>query len=125
MTLAVLAATIFGRFLLPPLEKLFTGKSITNSMEIERARFAALPQDVKHLHDDLNREQDELDLLALAGMIEMQARHIADFNAVLVTLVAHHRLAPPLLTLSVVQDVWEMYQEETHKCCETPPSVIF
>ncbi len=113
VTLAVLAATVFGRFLLPPLEELFTGKSITNSMEIERARFAALQQDVKHLHDNLNWEQDELDLLALAGVIKTQARHIADFNAALVTLVAHHRLAPPLLTPSVVQDVWKMYQEET------------
>ncbi len=52
VTLAVLAATFFGRFLLPPLEELFTGKSITNSMEKERARFAALQQDVKHLHDN-------------------------------------------------------------------------
>ena len=46
-------------------------------------------------------------------MIETQARHIADFNAALVDLVAHHRLAPPLLTPSVVQSVWRMYQEET------------
>ncbi len=68
---------------------------------------------MKHLHDDLNREQDELNLLALAGVIETQARHIADFNAALVTLEAHHPLAPPLLTPSVVQDVWEMYHEET------------
>ncbi len=42
VTLAVLAATVLGRFLLPSLEELFTGKSITNSMEVERARFAAL-----------------------------------------------------------------------------------
>ena len=113
MTLAIIAATVFGRFLLPPLEELFTGKSITNSMEMQRARFAALQQDVRHLHDDLNREQDELDLLALAGVIETQARHIADFTAALVDLVAHHRLAPPLLTPAVVQMVWKMYQEET------------
>ena len=46
-------------------------------------------------------------------MIETQAQHIADFNAALVDLVAHHRLAPPLLTLSVVQMVWEIYEEET------------
>ena len=46
-------------------------------------------------------------------MIETQTRHIADFNAALVNLVAHHRLAPPLLTPAVVQTVWEMYQEET------------
>ncbi len=39
--------------------------------------------------------------------------HIADFNAALVDLVAHHRQAPPLLTPSVVRTVWEMYQEET------------
>ncbi len=84
VTLAVLAATVFGRFLLPPLEELFTGKSIKNCMEIERARFAALQQDVWHLHDDLNREQDELDLLALAGVIETQAKNIVDFNAALV-----------------------------------------
>ncbi len=113
VTLAVLAATVFGRFLLPPLEELFTGKSIANSMEIQKARFAALQQDVQHLHDDLNREQDELDLLALAGVIETQARHIADFNAALVDLVAHHRLAPSLLTPLVGQSVWRMYQEET------------
>ncbi len=31
----------------------------------------------------------------------------------MVDLVAHHRLALPLLTPSVVQRVWEMYQEET------------
>ncbi len=48
-------------------------------------------------------------------MIETQARHIVDFNAVLVNLVAHHQLAPPLLTPSVVQDVWEKYQGETGK----------
>ncbi len=77
-----------------------------NSMKIEIARFAALQQDAKHLHDDLNHEQDELELLALAGVIETQARHIADFNAA---------LALPLLTPLVVQDVWEMYQEETGK----------
>ncbi len=70
MTLAIIAATIFGRFLLLLLEEFFTGKSIANSMEIQRARFAALQQDVQRLHDDLNREQDELDLLALAGVIE-------------------------------------------------------
>ncbi len=33
-------------------------------------------------------------------MIETQARHIANINTALVTLVAHHQLAPPLLTLS-------------------------
>ncbi len=55
VTLVVLAATVFGRFLLPPLEELFTGKSIVNSMEIQKARFAALQQDVQHLHDDLNQ----------------------------------------------------------------------
>ncbi len=115
VTLAILTATVIGRFLLPPLEELFTGKSIKNSMEIERARLAALQQNVKHLHDNLNREQDELDLLALAGVIETQARHIADFNTELVNLVAHDRLAPPLLTPSVVQDVWEMYQGKTGK----------
>ncbi len=53
--------------------------------------------------------------MALAGVIKTQARHIADFNAALVDLVAHHRLAPPLLTPSVVQNVWEMYQGETGK----------
>ncbi len=42
VTLAIIAATVFGRFLQLPLEELFTGKSITNSMEIQRARFAAL-----------------------------------------------------------------------------------
>ena len=47
VTLAVLAATAFGRFLLPQLEELFTGKSITNSMDIQEARFAALQQDVQ------------------------------------------------------------------------------
>ena len=46
-------------------------------------------------------------------MIETQARHIADFNTALVDLVAHHRGAPPLLTPSLVQTVWEMNQEET------------
>ena len=106
VTLAVLAANGFQWFLLPPLEELFTGKSITNSLEIERARFASLQQDVKHLHNVLNREQDELDLLALARVIKTQARHIADFNAALVDFVVHHRLAPPLLTPSVVQKVW-------------------
>ncbi len=54
--LAIIAANVFGRFLLLPLEKLFTGKSIANSMEIQRARFAALQQDVRHLHVDLNWE---------------------------------------------------------------------
>ncbi len=54
-------------------------------------------------------------LLASPGVIETQARHITDFNTALVDLVAHHRLVPPLLTPSVVQDVWEMYQEETGK----------
>ena len=68
---------------------------------------------MRHLHNNLNWEQDELDLLALAGMIEMQTRHIADFNATLVALVAHHRLAPPFLTPSVVRTVWDMYQEDT------------
>ncbi len=63
----VIPATVSGRFLLPPLAELFTGKSITNSIEIQRARFAALQQDVWHLHDDLNWEKDELDLLALRG----------------------------------------------------------
>ncbi len=109
--MAVISATVFGRFLLPPLEELFTGKLITNSME--RASFAALQQDVKHLHNDLNWEQDKLDLLALAGVNETKARHIADFNAALVSLRAHHRLASPLLTLLVVQKVWEMYHEES------------
>ncbi len=47
VTLAVLAATAFRRFLLPQLEELFTGKSITNSMDIQEARFAALQQDVQ------------------------------------------------------------------------------
>ncbi len=70
---AIIAATVFGKFLLPPLEELLTGKSIVNSMEMQRARFAALQQDVQHLHNDLNREQDKLDLLALAGVIETQA----------------------------------------------------
>ncbi len=51
--------------------------------------------------------------MALAGVIKTQARHIADFNAALVELVAHHRLELPLLTLSVVQMVWKMYKEET------------
>ena len=69
-----------------------------NYMELERAHFAALQQDVRHLHDNLNWEQDELDLLALGLVLEKQARHIADFNAALVNLVAHHRLVPPLLT---------------------------
>ena len=64
VTFAVITATIFGRFLPPPLEELFTGKSIINSMEIKRASFAALQQDVQHLLDDLNREQHKLDLLA-------------------------------------------------------------
>ncbi len=54
--LAVIAATVFGRFILPPLEELFTGKSIVNFMEIQRARFAALQQDVRHLHNNLNRK---------------------------------------------------------------------
>ena len=67
VTLMVIPATVSGRFLLPPLAELFTGKSITNSIEIQRARFAALQQDVWHLHDDLNWEKDELDLLALRG----------------------------------------------------------
>ncbi len=111
--MAVIAATIFGMFLLPPLEELFTGKSITNSMKIKRASFAPLQQDIQYLLDDLNREQDKLDLLALVGVIETQARHIADFNAALVDMVAHHRLAPLLLIPSVVRTVCEMYQEET------------
>ncbi len=46
-------------------------------------------------------------------MIKTQTRNIADLNAALVNLVAHHRLAPPLITPSMVQKVWEMYQEET------------
>ncbi len=49
VTLAILAAIVFGRFLLPLLEELFTGKVIANTMETERARFATLQQDVKHL----------------------------------------------------------------------------
>ena len=60
-----------------------------------------------------HRKQDELKLLALAGVVKTQAKHIADSNDALVDLVAHHRLALPLLTPSVVQTVWEMYQEET------------
>ncbi len=80
VTLDVPAAIIFGRFLLPPLEELFTEKSIMNFMEIERANFAPPQQDVKYLHDDLNWEQDKLNLLALAGVIETQTRHIAVFN---------------------------------------------
>ncbi len=70
---------------------------------------------MKYLHYNLNQEQDELNLLALVGVIETQARHIADLNTALVDLVAHYRLAPPMLTLSVVQSVWEMYQEEIGK----------
>ena len=42
-------------------------------MEIEGAHYAVFQQNVQHLHDDLNREQDELDLLVLGGVIEMQA----------------------------------------------------
>ncbi len=68
---------------------------------------------MKHLQDDLNWKQDELDLLALAGVLKTQARHITDFNAALVYLVAHHRLVQPLLAPSVVQKVWEMYQEDS------------
>ncbi len=113
VTLAIIVATVFGRFLLPPLEELFTGKSFVNSMDIQRARFAAIQQDVQHLNDNLNREQDKLELLASAAVIETQARHIADFNAALIDLVVHHRLAPPLLTPSVVQKVWKSYKEET------------
>ena len=79
--LAVIAANFFGRFLLPPLEELFIGKSIVNSMELKRACFAALQQDVWHLHNNLNQEQDKLDLLAVALVIETQTRHIADLNA--------------------------------------------
>ncbi len=75
MTLAAITATctVFGRFLRPLLEELFTGKSIANSMELQGAHYAVFQQNVQHLHDDLNREQDELDLLVLGGVIEMQA----------------------------------------------------
>ena len=97
----------------PSLEELFTGKLVPNPIEKERAWFAALQQDIQHMHDNLNKDQDELDLLALAGVIETEASHNANFNAALVMLGAHHRLAPPLLTPSVVQGVWKMYQEET------------
>ena len=77
--------------LLSPVEELFTGKSIANPIKIERARFAALQQNVRQLHDDLNKEQDKLDLLALAGVINSKARHIADFNAASVGLVSPRR----------------------------------
>ena len=102
--LAILVATVFGRFLLSPVKELFTGKSVANPMEIESARFAALQQNVRQLRKDQNKEQDKLDLLALAGVIDTEARHIADFNTALMGLVAHHCLAPPLVTPSVVQE---------------------
>ena len=67
---------------------------------------------MKHLHDNLNREQDKLDLLALAGVIKTEAMHIADLNETLVNFVAHHQPEQLLLTPSVVQKVCKMYEEE-------------
>ncbi len=44
-------------------------------------------------------------------MIKTESRHIADFNRALADLVPHHRLAPPLLSKTVVHEMWKMHQE--------------
>ncbi len=57
-------------------ERTFKYKSVMNSMEMERARFAVLQKNVKYFYNDLNQEQDKPDQCALNGAIETEASNI-------------------------------------------------